>query len=209
MKRSKGPLLPDSVRSRGGILVMESLLIVASVLLGFALSGWGERRADRALAAAALRNFRLEIEANLAILERTQPTHVEIADRLGQAAAAADAPPGQTARDAFAQALPEDGLDTPPLSEAAWEAAVSTGALRLLDYDVAARLSQTYLVQRATLISTLKLLSERFNDAPNFDPGSRTLMLHVYGGLMYELAGQESYLIEQFRETLALLPEQP
>jgi hypothetical protein len=193
----------------GGRLLFEGILIVLSVLLGFALSGWGERRTDRALATAALRNFRLEIEANLAILERTQPTHVEIADRLGLATNAADAPPGQTARDAFAQALPENGLDTPPLSEAAWEAAVSTGALRLLDYDTAARLSQTYLVQRATLVPTLKLLSERFNDAPNFDPRSRTLMLHVHQGLLRELAGQESYLIELYRETLAILPERP
>jgi hypothetical protein len=209
VKRSKGPHLPDSVRTRGGILLIESLLIVGSVLLGFALSGWGERRADRTLAAAALRNFRLEIEANLAVLERTQPTHVEIADRLGQAAVATNAPPGQTARDAFAQALPEGGLDTPPLSEAAWEAAVSTGALRLLDYDVAARLSRTYLIQRATLLPTLKLLSERFHEAPNFDPRSRALMLHVHHGLLRELAGQESYLIDQYRETLDFLPEQP
>lgn len=70
----------------GPRLAFESILIVLSVLLALAVTSWGERRADRELAAAALTNFRSEIEANLRELERLQPTHAGFAERLGEAA---------------------------------------------------------------------------------------------------------------------------
>lgn len=50
-------------------LLLESALIVLSVLIGFALSEWRAGRVDRERAAAALENFRREINENLAELE--------------------------------------------------------------------------------------------------------------------------------------------
>lgn len=115
----------------------------------FCISSLGKRLSDRRLAAAAVENFRREIQTNLDSLARVQPMHLEFADRL-KAAALSDSS-GQTAFDSFVSLMPEGGLNTPPMREAARETAVSTGALRLLEYDIAAQLSDTYLVQRSTL----------------------------------------------------------
>ena len=191
-------------RARASRLLLESALIVLSVLLGFALTQWGEQRKERATAAAALENFRREIGTNLAALERVHPKHQAFTRRL--AAVRPGTAQGETAFDVVVSLLPEGGLDTPPLREAAWEAAVSTGALRLLDYETAALLSETYLVQRLTLGPTLQRFGDRFMDTPNFDPRSRDTMVRVHHMLLQELTGQEGYLIETYRKTLRRLP---
>lgn len=162
------------------------------------------RQGERELAANALENFRREIESNLAALERVHPKHVQLAQRL-QAATQSDSVPGETAFDVLVSLLPEGGLDTPPLREAAWETAVSTGALRLLDYETAARLSETYLIQRLTLGPTLQRLADRVMDVPNFDPDARAMVVRVHHMVLQELAGQEAFLIETYRETLEQL----
>src|SRR5262245_45871308 len=186
-------------------LILESLLIVLSVLLALALSEWRERVAERNLAHAAVANFRREIEANLAALERVEPKHRQFAARLDTAATR----PGtaKTAFDVFVATMPQGGLDTPPLGEAAWEVATSTGALRLLDYNVAAQLSETYLVQRSTVQPTLRLLTDRVAAPGTFDPASRETMVRAHQMLITELAGQEAFLIDTYRTTLKVLPD--
>ena len=192
-----------SFRESSVRLVIESVLIVLSVLLAFAVAEWRDRVADRDLAHAAVTNFRREISANLAELERVQPKHAEFAKRL---LAAAQHPGTGNAFDAFVKAMPEDGLDTPPLHEAAWEVATSTGALRLLDYNVAAQLSETYLVQRSTVLPTLRMLTDRISSIQTFEPAARTAMVRVQQMVITELAGQESYLIDLYRKALNVLP---
>lgn len=185
-------------------LLLESVLIVLSVLLGFALSEWRARQADHERAAAALENFRREIRNNLATLEQRRPEHAALAERLA-GAIDSDASEGETAFDVFATLMPEGGTNTLPLREVAWQTAASTGALRLLDYEVAALLSETYLLQ-ASLVPTLARLSDRFSDQSNFDPQSRDAMIRVHHRLMDDLAGQEEYLIDTYRRALQRLP---
>jgi hypothetical protein len=200
------PMVPPG-QHRGRMLLFESILIVLSVLLGFALQAWAERRAERMMAAAALENFRVEIEANLNDLERVQPRHAAFADRLAEALADSASRSSETAFAVFARNLPEGGLQTPPLKEAAWETATSTGALRLLDYDLAAVLSETYLVQRSTLGPTVALLSERLYAPGTFENEAREAFVNVHHMLLVELAGREAYLTEVYRNTLARLSE--
>lgn len=185
-------------------LLLESALIVLSVLIGFALSEWRAGQADRERAAAALENFRREINVNLAELERVHPTHVRFVERL---AGAIESGTGEweTGFDAFVALMPEGAFDTRTLREAAWETAVSTGALRLLDYEVATLLSDTYLVQ-AKLALTLQLMADRFSDESNFDPQRRNAMVRVHHRVMDDLASQEKYLIDAYRLTLQDLP---
>jgi hypothetical protein len=178
----------------------ESVLIILSVLVGFALNGWRERRAERARAEAVLANFRQELAQNLATLERRQPKHVAMAERLERAAQ--QERPGQTAFDSFRELMPEGGLDTGPLLDAAWETALSTGALRLLDYEQAALLSETYLVQRMAIGQTVQRLADRHLMPQNFEPALRRPMLQTHSMLFIELSGQESYLIDVYRKTL-------
>ena len=106
--------------------------------------------------------------------------------------------------------MPEGGLDTGPLRDAAWETAVSTGALRLLEYEQAAVLSETYIGQRMATAHTLQRLVDRFYMPENFDPAMRRAMLQTLGMLFVELSGQESYLIEAYRQALRrLTPRRP
>jgi len=196
------PRVRENGRSR---FLFESILIVLSVLLGFALTAWGERRTEKRVAETALENFRAEIESNLEQLERVQPKHAQFAQRLVQAADEVALDPAETAFQVFVRLMPEGGIDTPPLREAAWETAMSTGALRLLDYEIAASLSETYFIQRSTLLPTIRLLSDRFLATENFDPAARDQMIIVHQMMLTELAGQESYLIDVFRNSLERL----
>lgn len=203
---------PAAARQRFGLvdrrlrgrLAFESLLIVLSVLVGLALNDWREHRRERELATMAMANFRREIAENLDTLERVHPKHVAMQQRLADIVA--DPPSRGTAFDVFLAELPRGGLDTPPLRDAAWETASSTGALRLLDYETAALLSETYLVQRSTIQQTISLLADRFLSPANFDPASREAMIRTHRMLLVELTGQETYLIATYRRALQRLP---
>jgi hypothetical protein len=209
------PLPPDRkpvarrrrVPRRSSRLVFESVLIVLSVLLGFAVSEWRDQAEDRRLARTALANFRREIAANLATLEAVQPRHERIARALSTADAAAY--PSLSAFGVIERVLPEGGIDVRPLRDAAWETASATGALRLVEYETAAALSEAYLVQRQVIGMTIGRLSDRFFDPRSFSPESRAEMLPMFGMLLNELASQEAYLMEIYRNTLERLPPAP
>jgi type II secretory pathway pseudopilin PulG len=192
-------------RLRQSRLIFESALIILSVLLGLALSDWQSQRNDRALGRQALANFRREIETNLAALKRAQPRHAQLAQQLDSAARLGR--PGEMAFTTFATLIRDKGVATEPLREAAWETAVSTGALRLIDYEQAAQLSEVYLIQRSSIGQTIHMLSDRFMTPQNFDPGTRASMLRTHGMLLTELSGQESYLIGIYERVLARLPK--
>jgi hypothetical protein len=187
-----------------GRLLFESALIMLSVLLALALGEWREHLRERKLARTALATFRREIASNLARLERVQPKHAAMAQRLATEATAPSK--GATAFDAFVAQMPEGGLDAQPLSDVAWETAQTTGALRLVDYETAVLLSETYLLQRSAIHQTIQRLADRFLAPQNFDPAQRGAMVRTHQMLLVELSGQESYLIEIYRKTLARLP---
>ena len=75
---------------------------------------------------------------------------------------------------------------------------------RLLEYEQAAMLSETYLVQRA-IGQTVRLIAERVLTPQNFEPTARRSMLQTHRMLFVELGGQESYLIDVYRGTLRQL----
>lgn len=190
-------------RNRVPRLAIESLLIMLSVLLGFAANQWHDRRAERALAAQALESFRHEIKENLATLEQVQPKHLDMSNRLKAAAAVAS--PNQTGFEALYAAMPPGGISVPPLSNAAWETATSTGALRLIGYDRAARLSAPYHVQTTTINAVRQRIEDRLTAPENFDPSHRQQMLRAQSLLFLELSGVETYLAGLYREALKVL----
>ncbi|HEU4560875.1 MAG TPA: hypothetical protein VFS20_23690 [Longimicrobium sp.] len=206
--REPRPRASARERTRGhspGRLLLEAALIVLSVLLGFAVNAWQQRQNERELADRVLANFQREVRENLATLRRSHPLHRQFADRLQAAARRPHA--DSSAFEVFASLMPREGLALAPLKEAAWETAQSTGALRLLDYRVASQLSETYVIQRGTMMQTQRLISERFLAPPNFDPAQQRTMLMTSYMLMVELSGQESYLIEVYQSTLRQLEE--
>lgn len=191
-------------RRWGARLAAEGLLIVLSVVLGLALNEWRQKQAERELAHRVLANFRREITQNLQILEKVQPGHAELARRL--AAAAAGSRPETNAFAVIMAEMPRGGLGGEPLHEAAWETASSTGALRLLDYETASKISEVYVVQRFFMEGTTQRTIGSLLAPENFDPGAKQVMLQAQHMALNEFSTQEAYLMGVYRRTLKALP---
>jgi hypothetical protein len=144
--------------------LLEGLFIVVGVVLGFGIAAYGERRQERELAARVLQGLHDEITYNITQLEPALAKHVAWAEGITKwlqtyAVQGAPRPDEPDARDVFLSTWP--GVDVqrldletlelpfPVLRRAAWDTAVSTGALRLIDYDVTAALSEIYAWQDA------------------------------------------------------------
>ncbi len=65
-------------------LAIETLAIVASILFAFSIDAWWEKLSDRKRLDSALVNLRVELQSNLAMIERFGKLHQEIVDA-GQA----------------------------------------------------------------------------------------------------------------------------
>lgn len=197
---------PRAVQRREWVakIVLESLLIVLSVVLGLALNEARQKRADAELARTVLANFRREIEQNLAMLEQVQPRHALLASRLREAASERRSEP--TAFAVFAASMPEGGLGDTTLREAAWQTASSTGALRLLDYGTASRISEVYSLQHTSVGPTIQRVLDRVLAPETFDPARKEVMIQAVHMQIQELSGQEAYLIGVYRRTLKELP---
>jgi hypothetical protein len=184
-------------------VVFESVLIVVSVLLAFGLNEWRMQRADRALATSVLMSFRAEIQANLELLHHFQPLHMRLAEAIAGLEPAAVA--GRTAMEVVAEVRMDDGTVLMAPAEAAWQTAVSTGALRLLDYETAAALSRIYLSQREYVGQTARRLSDVVFSGAMFDRAATGQALQVAMALLSELAAQEASLLGEYRSALAHL----
>jgi hypothetical protein len=69
-----------SDRARGSRLLLEALVVIASILIAFALDAWWDQRAERRTEAAHLRALQSDFEQNVARLERAVRTEQRIAE---------------------------------------------------------------------------------------------------------------------------------
>ena len=178
----------------------EGIFIMVSVLLGFAVSQYGADRADRALASKALASLQSELEFNLAMVEPYVAFHREHLARLGKADAAAGDESGYQLFLRLRPALPKDALaDVPLIRQAAWDAASSSGALRLIDYDLIAQLSAVYTMQAhlGDAAARVPIASKEF-----FDPRDRQATLHQTEAALGEMMWAEQSLVELYKKAL-------
>jgi hypothetical protein len=154
--------------------LLEGLFIVVGVVFAFGVAEYGERRQEQQLAARVLRGLTDEIAYNMAQLEPALEKHNLWQDAMGTwfRENTKAPPPYLAARDAFITTIPGfdptgdlNDFESPfaLLRRAAWDTAVSTGALRLIDYEVTAALSEIYAFQDA-------LPSIPTDDTDFFDP---------------------------------------
>ena len=122
--------------------LLEGLFIVVSVGLAFGVAEFRVSRANHELAARVLKSLQVEVEHNLAILEPLVPIHSKWVEALAKADTSKSTQAGLDVWFATRPTLPADAKSPFPfLRRSAWDAALSGGALRLIDYDVAASLS--------------------------------------------------------------------
>jgi hypothetical protein len=122
-------------------LLLESVLIVVSILLAFALNGWWEARQDRNLALHALASFEKEIGQNRANLLDVMPYHVQLHELIAGLAGTIRTFEDVRGLEGF------DGFQPAFLTTTAWSTAIATGALNHLDYDLVSELSSVYTFQ--------------------------------------------------------------
>ena len=83
----------------------------------------------------------------------------------------------------------------------AWDAALSTGALRFIDYDVVAALSHIYQIQ-SFYGDGINRIVAAVTATPAFEPTSRTLVARQLAADMQTLIFAEETLMEAYKRNL-------
>ena len=181
--------------------LLEGLFIVVSVALGFAVTQYGESRANAELGARVMRGLQTEVEQNLATLERQVAMHHRWMQALAKVEGGKE---GETAREVFLATWPDFNPNHivnpfPRLNRGAWDAALSTGALRLIDYEVASHLSEIYQLQEsiAASVDQLPHTSTAF-----YEPASRSAAVQQLAFQLNAIELTEGYLLDAYRKHL-------
>lgn len=125
-------------------VLLESALVVFSILLALAADGWWESRKERLLAEQALDSFIQEIRANRENLRRVMPYHAEL---YSQFQALNNGGAVRTFND-LRQVEGFQGFRPAFLTDTAWRTALATGALNHMEYETVSRLSALYTAQQ-------------------------------------------------------------
>lgn len=125
-------------------LLVESAIIVVSILLALTVDQWKQQQSEQKLALRSLQSFQQEILQNRARIEDITPYHGGLRTMLVQIDSAGTI---QTPAD-FRRVIGFDGFQPPALLEAAWQTALATGTLTYMDYETVSALSLTYSLQR-------------------------------------------------------------
>ena len=179
--------------------LLEGLLIVFSVVLGFWVSQLQSARADRELAARVLTTVHDEIAYNVALLGPYVDMHGVWTATLAKEAAQ---PGTQAAFDVFMRTrppIPGGGTPFPVLRRSAWDAALAGGVVRLLDHDVAAALSDVYRRQQIVDDNIDRLAYNALGAASTFDVASRTPSLRLLRLTMLDIQSAEAMLAASYR----------
>lgn len=197
------PARPSRVPKAARRWILETILIVASVLLGFGLNELREARAERTLTARMLGGVQAEIEHNLGVLEPYLAMHTRWVGALdGADVTRAD----QSGLDVWFATRPPfpPGAATPfpSLRRSAWDAAAAGGALRLIDYDVAAALTDVYGMQDVVAANLQRLANGPLTTPAIYDPASRAASVRLLWLTLADIQSAEVLLLARYREHL-------
>jgi len=150
-------------------VLFESALITVSILLALGLDEWREGRQDQETVEVAMSNFLREIRQNKARVDDAAPFSRGLRDVLRQRYQDS----GISSTTEFIDIL--DSYNTVVLQSTAWETALATGSVTIMDYELVSALSLTYSLQNryqatardglAALIQPQTLTSEQVNVA--------------------------------------------
>jgi hypothetical protein len=186
----------------------EGMLIVVSVLLGFGLSEFREAQAERDLTGRVLDGIRAEIEHNLSVLEPFVPMHTQWMEALAKSDTSEGNQSGVEVWFATRPPLPLDGTSPfPSLRRSAWDAAVAGGALRLIDYDVAAALADVYGMQEQATANVQRLATGALSTPAIYEATSRPASVRLLGLTLADIQSAEALLLSRYRQHLPAIIE--
>ncbi len=180
-------------------MIVESLLVVGSILLALALDEWNEDREFEDLADRSLVNFEREIQQNRLRLEDVTLFHLGLRDVLANMDASGEPVPATTIRNIM------EGFQPAILVRTAWETAVATGALGYMDYDVVAGLSLTYNLQERLVTLNRSGLNDLL--VGGLRSGESELLVYAASRYMRELTGAEQELQGVYDLVLGVIAE--
>jgi hypothetical protein len=181
---------------------LEALMILVSVGLAFGVAEYRDSRANHELATRVLRSLQTEVAQNLAALEPWTDFNRRFQDALAKADTSNTR---QSTIDVYLAARPElpagATLDRPSVRRGAWDAALSTGALRLIDYDVVAALSDIYQTQDLFATESVRFAAE-MHATTAFDPAMRVVGIRQARAELSEIAYAEKLLVDLYHRHL-------
>jgi hypothetical protein len=182
--------------------VLEALMILVSVGLAFGVAEYRESRANHELATRVLRSLQEEVEHNLATLEQWSAFNATFENALAHADTSRNTQSGLDVYVSVRPPLPAGAtLDVPFVRRGAWDAALSTGALRLIDYGVVAGLSDIYQMQESYGASVSQLVNG-MHAASAMDPATRVVTIRQAAQWWSEIAFLQKLQIDLYRKYL-------
>lgn len=180
-------------------VLVESALIVFSVLLALAVDAWREGRADRERAATARTEILAELQANRAAVAEALQYHNALMDSIAVYRAEEVAPTVLVFQRGF--------VAPAQLSHTAWSSAVETGALSHMDYPTVLRLSGVYAQQDHYQQQVRSVAQILYGEV--YAGGTNAVVQNYQnlGGLISTFSYRERQLLDLYDRTLAA--EQP
>jgi hypothetical protein len=185
-----------------GKVLVESLLIVLSILLALAVDSWREGRQNARRAEQALTSFEAEIRQNKAELEGIIPYHRRIQKEIGELSAAGEIRRFEDLR----KIQGFQGFRPPFLRDTAWRTAVATGTFEHLDYKTAQALSLLYTLQERVV--TTSSPTYLFGPTSLADENIPSLMRAVVFYLG-DVTGGDKELQKVYEQVLGYLEKRP
>jgi hypothetical protein len=183
--------------------LLEGVFIVVSVGLGFGVAQYRETRANHELAGRVLKSLQAEVEHNLATVAPFVPIHRSWTDALEKADVSKATQSGLDVYFETRPTLPAGAQSSFAfLRRSAWDAAVSGGALRFIDFDLTAALSDIYVTQEIVTGNVGRLVNGPFSSAATFDPASRTASVRMLWLTMADIQSSEEILIGLYQRHL-------
>lgn len=176
--------------------LVESVLVVGSILLALAVDEWAQNREYAELADQSLGTFEREIRQNRERLQGEAPYHMGIRDLLGQMRSMPES------RMEIASIL--EGLTPPVLLDTAWQTALATGALTHMDFEVVSALSLTYSIQE-DFESRIRSNRPRITASQNLQPGEAGVQLDEAYEYVSTLSEGESELMAVYEQALEMI----
>jgi type II secretory pathway pseudopilin PulG len=171
-------------------LALESAMIVLSVLLALAASGWADARKQHQLTAQARASFVQEVRANRERVRRALPYH----EALTRAVLRVDSAGGVPSYAEWKRRVPIwSGFAPPDVAATAWQSALATGALGNMPYGQVSALSSLYTVQGKLDAFTLAYLPLFDFSDPAMAGTVRRMNVYMQTVLSYEHALMREY----------------
>lgn len=177
-------------------LSLEVLSIVFGVLLALGANAWYQHVKEQQLVRSVLADIAVEVDYNAVELERVLSYHRMLADTLSRVLSV-----GQVS--SFDLRGIWRGAQVPSFQSAAYETAVVTEALSLMEFAVSSHLASLYKQQQS-----LERLFSRYLEAVLIDPLATDRMTHIVWMMSGDVVLGESALLERYHSTRTYLVEQ-